>query len=435
MGTIFIEILLVLFLLIANGAFAMSELAILSAKKLRLQQWANQGNVRAQKALSLMNSPERFLSSVQIGITLVGILSGAVGGATLAEHLEDYISQKFPALGGYAEAMSVVVVVTVLTYFSIIIGELVPKQLALRNPEKIAALVAGPMTLVSRIALPFVHLLSSSTQFVLKILGMEKANKEPEVTEEDVSLLVEQGTIAGVFEKSEQAMLKRVLAFGDKKLVSIMTVRRDIMWLDASETLEQHRERMRKSPHSHFPVAIGSLDQLLGAVHTKVLCCLDPIKPVDLGTLVYHPLYIPESRSPLYALEIFKQTGIHIAFIIDEFGGLLGIITLNDILEAIVGDLPSRDFPTAQQVMPRDDGSWLVDGLMAFEEFKEHFHLAKKLQLESGSFQTVAGFALHKFGRIPIPTDNFECGEFRFEVMDMDSNRIDKVLVSKRTKN
>lgn len=431
MTTIVIEIVAVFLLLIANGIFAMSELAVVSAKKLRIQQWANQGNKKARKALALIESPDRFLSTVQIGITLVGILSGAVGGATLAEHMEGFLESRYPAIGDYAEAISVVVVVAILTYFSIIIGELVPKQIALKNPEKVAMFISGPMTAISKIASPFAHFLSSSTRFVLKIFGLGKSGKEATVTEEDVSLLVEQGTLAGVFDKSEQAMLKRVLAFGDNKLISIMTLRRDIVWLDSSETLEQHRERMRKAPHSHFPVARGALEKLLGVVHTKDLCCLDPMNPVDLADLVYQPLYIPESSTAIYALELFKQTGIHIAIVVDEFGGLLGIITLNDILEAIVGDLPSRDFPAVQQLMQRDDGSWLVDGLLTIDEFKEHFHLTELPGENSGFFQTVAGFVLQKFGRIPIPTDHFEWNDFRFEVLDMDSNRIDKVLVSR----
>ncbi len=431
---IIFEIVAVFMLLLINGAFSMSEMAVVSSKKLRLQKWANQGNKKAQKALLLMESPEKFLSTVQIGITLVGILSGAVGGATLAEHMETSLAASSPALASYAEAISVVIVVAFLTFFSIIIGELVPKQMALTNPEKIASAIAGPMMGISKIALPFVHLLSTSTRLVLGLLGVQKPRKEPNVTEEDVNMLVEQGTLAGVFEKSEQAMLSRVLAFGDKKLASIMTVRRDIIWLDATDTIVQHRVKMCKVPHSHFPVANGSLDKLLGAVHTKDLCCLDPDKSFDLESILYQPLYIPESSTTLYTLELFKQSGIHIAFVIDEFGGLLGIVTLNDILEAIVGDLPSRDFPTSKQIMQRSDGSWLVDGLLPIDELKEYFETGKLPKEETGAYHTTAGFVLYNLGRIPIPTDSFEWNGFRFEVLDMDANRIDKILVTKISK-
>lgn len=421
---------IVLLLLILNGLFAMSELAIVSAKKMRLQQWSLEGNKKAERALELANSPTDFLSTVQIGITTVGILSGAFGGATLAEHLEDYLVDNVPALGGYEAIVSVAIVVVIITYLSIIIGELVPKRVALRSPEKIAVAVSTPMKWLSRVGSPIVRLLSFSTESVLRVLGVSKALSEPPVTEEDIKSLFEQGTQAGVFEKQEQDIMEKVLVFGDKKVNSLMTPRPDLVWLDLEDDFETNMEKVRSAPHSYFPVTRGGLDNLLGTIHVKDLFLRDKGAPFDLSKKLQPPVYIPETNDALEVLEAFKTSGAHIGFIIDEYGSIQGIVTLTDLLVAIVGDIPSRTHPEEKQIMKRDDGSYLIDGMLAIEEFKDLVKVEELPNEDRANFQTLAGFILSFLGRVPVPTDSFEWNGFKLEVVDMDGNRIDKVIVT-----
>lgn len=428
MSSISFEILIVLLLILANGVFAMSEMAIVSAKKLRLQQLAEQGDIKARTALELANAPNRFLSTVQIGITLVGIFTGAFGGATLSERLAVILGQ-IPALRPYSQALSFVGVVLVITYLSLILGELVPKRLALNKPEQIAVNVAIPMQGLSKIAYPVVHLLSQSTEFILRLLGIGPSD-EPEVTEEEIKLLIQQGTEAGTFEEVEQEMVERVLLLGDRRVSSIMTPRPGIVWLDLEDSADENKRKLVNSIHSRFPICQGSLDEVLGIIQVnELLSRYLSDGEFDLVSSLHQPLYVPESTRALKILELFQQSGTHIALVVDEYGVLQGLVTLNDIMEAIVGDLPSSaelDDPTAIQ---REDGSWLVDGTIAIEDFKQRFDIEELPGELRGNYQTLGGFVITYLGHIPKAADCFEWEGFRFEVMDMDGNRVDKVLV------
>jgi len=423
-----LEILIILLLVIANGVFAMSEIAIISARKVRLQQMANQGNAKARAALELADAPNRFLSTGQIGITLIGILAGAYGGATLSRSLATFLN-RIPALTPYSQAISFGIVVVGITYLSLIIGELVPKRLALNSPEKIAANVAIPMRILAAIASPLVDLLSASTDLVLRILGIGPST-EPMVTEEDLRVLIEQGTEAGTFEEAEQDMVERVFRLGDRPVSALMTPRPDIVWLDLEDSAEENRQRMIDSCHSRFPVCQGGLDNVLGMVHVIDLLgrCLSG-QPLDLTVSLQQPVFVPESTRGLKILELFKQTGIHLALVVDEYGVIQGLVTLNDIMVEIVGDVPSADELEEPQVVQREDGSWLLDGMLPVDEFLELFEIKEMPGEHRGSYQTLGGFVITHLGRIPTAADYFEWQGMRFEVMDMDGNRVDKVLV------
>jgi putative hemolysin len=428
MSSITLEIFVILILILGNGVFAMSEIAIVSARKARLQQWANQGNKKARTALDLANSPNRFLSTIQVGITLIGILAGAFGGATLAEKLNTSLTQ-IPLIAPYSGPLSLLLVVVSIAYLSLIFGELVPKRLGLTYPEKIATLVASPMRMLATIGAPIIHLLSSSTELTIRLLGLE-ASEEPLVTEEEIKLLLEQGTEAGTFEQEEQAMVERVLRLDDRRVRQLMTPRPDIVWLNLEDSAEENRHKMTASTHTRFPVCQSVLDNVLGVVQVTDLLSLSLNgQPIDLTACLRQPLYVPESTRALKVLELFKQSGTHIALTVDEYGVIQGLVTLNDILEAIVGDLPSVDEPRDPQITRREDGSWLLDGMLSVEKFRELFDLQELPGEHRGNYHTLGGFIITHLGRIPITADHFDWGTLRFEVMDMDGNRVDKVLV------
>ena len=428
MSAITFEILFILLLLLANGVFAMSELAIVSSRKARLQQMCATGNARACAALELALAPDRFLSTIQIGITLVGILAGALGGATIAEQLGEQISRA-PALAPYGEVIGVAIVVVAITYLSLIIGELVPKRFALTHPERIAMLVARPMKVLSRIVSPVVTVLSVSTSAVLTLLRIKNPT-EPPVTEDEIKVLIEQGTAAGVFEEAEREMVGRVFKLADRRVSSLMTPRLDIVWLDVDESREAIRKKVAESHYSRFPVCRGNRDHVLGVVKAKDMLafCLGG-EELNLKSVLKAPLFVPESRSALQVLEVFKSSGTHMALIVNEHGSIEGLVTTNDILEAIVGDI----LPTSPQfetyATQREDGSWLLDGALPIDEFKEIIKTRTLPGEERAGYQTLAGFILFYLGRVPRDTDQFEWNGFRFEIMDMDGNRVDKVLV------
>lgn len=430
MSAITFEILFILLLLLANGVFAMSELAIVSSRKARLQQMCATGNAKACAALELALSPDRFLSTIQIGITLVGILAGALGGATIAEQLGGQIS-RMPALAPYGEVIGVAIVVVAITYLSLIIGELVPKRFALTQPERIAMLVAQPMKVLSRIVSPVVTVLSVSTSAVLTLLRI-KHPTEPPVTEDEIKVLIEQGTAAGVFEAAEQEMVERVFKLADRRVSSLMTPRLDIVWLDVNESRNAIRQKVAENHYSRFPVCRNSMDQILGVVKAKDMLahCLGS-EELNLTSVLKAPLFVPESRSALQVLEVFKRSGTHMALIVNEYGSIEGLVTTNDILEAIVGDILPANPQFESYAIQREDGSWLFDGALPIVEFKEIFKSAKLPGEERADYQTLAGFIFFYLGRIPRTTDHFECNGLRFEIVDMDGNRIDKVLVTR----
>ena len=431
MSSFTFEILTILVLIFANGVFSMSEMAVVSARKVRLQQLANQGDVNAKAALKLAESPNHFLSIVQVGITLINILNGVFGGATIAKRLEEYI-KPIPALAHYSNAIAFGVVVLLITYFSLIVGELVPKRLALNNPEKIAALVARPMRALARIASPIVYLLSASTDLVLRILGITPS-AEPQVTEEEIKILIEQGTEAGTFEEAEQDMVERVFRLGDRPVTSFMTPRPDIVWLDLEDPPEENRQKMTESGYSRYPICQEELDHVLGIIPvTDLLARSLRNEPLDLTLGLRQPVFVPESTRGLKVLELFKQTVTHMALVVDEYGVIQGLVTLNDIMSEIVGDVPAEPGQEEPEAVQREDGSWLVDGMLGIEEFLELFDLGELEHEERGNYQTLGGFVITHLGRIPAAADHFEWDGMRFEVMDMDGNRVDKVLVVPR---
>jgi putative hemolysin len=429
MSSVALEFLIILALVVTNGLFAMAEISIISVRKTRLQELANQGNQKAKVALELSNSPNRFLSTVQVGITLIGILAGAFGGATLSKSLASYIAL-IPGFAKTSEAIALGIVVVGITYLSLIIGELVPKRLGLSNPEKIAVNIAMPMHMLSAIASPVVHLLSVSTEAVIKLFGVEQAVSEPLVTEEEIKVLIRQGAEAGMFEVAEQDMVERVFRLGDQTVGALMTPRLDIIWLDLSDSSETHQQTMINSHHTRFPVCHDNLDNVLGVVNaTDVLSQVLHGQPLDLTTLLKQPLFVPASTRALKVLEMFKQSSTHIAFVIDEYGVVQGLVTLNDVMEVIIGDVPFADQPYELPAVQREDGSWLVDGLLPIEKFKEIFKLTYLPGEEQGNYQTLGGFVITYLGRIPASADHFEWQNLRFEVMDMDGNRVDKMLI------
>ncbi|MEH1837095.1 MAG: hemolysin family protein [Nostoc sp.] len=428
MSSMTFEILIILVLIIANGVFSMSEMAIVSARKVRLQQLANQGDAKAKVALKLAESPNHFLSTVQVGISLIGILTGAFGGATIASRLAIYV-KRVPLLAPYSDPLSFGIVVLLITFFSLIIGELVPKRLALNNPERIASIVAIPMQALAAIASPIVYLLSASTDLILRVLGIT-ASTEPQVTEEEIKILIEQGTEAGTFEEAEQDMVERVFRLGDRPVSYLMTPRPDIVWLDLEDSADENRQKMVDSAYSRYPVCQGGLDNVLGVIPvTDLLARSFRGEPLDLTMGLRQPVFVPESTRGLKVLELFKQTITHMALVVDEYGVIQGLVTLNDIMSEIVGDVPSTDGQDQPQAVQREDGSWLLDGMLPVEEFLELFGMEQWESEERGSYQTLGGFVITNLGRIPAAADYFEWQSMRIEVMDMDGNRVDKVLV------
>ncbi len=427
MSIIVFEVLLIVLLVFANGIFAMSEMAIVSARKARLQQLANDGDAKAQAALELANSPDRFLSTVQIGITLVGILAGAFGGATIAEQIALRVGV-VPALAPYGDAIGLGIVVLSITYLSLIFGELVPKRLALNNPERIASIVAKPMNLLSKIASPFVSLLSFSSSVIFKMLGVKTSN-EPPITEEEIKVLIEQGTQAGVFKETEQDLVESVFRLADRRVGALMTPRPDIIWIDANAQPAEIRRQMSESHYSRFPICKGAVDNIIGVVKAKDYLALSG-ETTSLQSVLKQPLFVPETTTALQTLESFKSSHTHIALIINEHGAVEGLVTTNDILEAIVGDIALPAGQAESYAIQREDGSWLLDGALPIEEFKKIFSVAKLPDENKSGYHTLAGFILMFLGRVPTTTDHFEWNGLRFEVMDMDGNRIDKVLVA-----
>ncbi|MCI2430778.1 hemolysin family protein [Candidatus Acetothermia bacterium] len=423
-----LEIFIIFLLILINGVFAMSEIAIVSARKARLQQRAEEGDLKARTALELTTNPNLFLSTVQIGITLVGILAGAFGGATIAEELEAYLDQ-IPALAPYSEAISIGLIVLSITYFSLILGELVPKRIALNNAERIAASVATPMRTLSVIVSPVVRILSASTNGVLRLLGI-RPSAEPPVTEEEIKVLIEQGTQVGVFKEAEQDMIEGVLRLGERRVGTLMTPRTQIVWIGVDDSLDEIKQKICSGHHSRFPLVKENLDNVLGVVHTKDLLAQSlGGQPLDLKAISRPPLFVLERTSALQVLELFKQKGTHLALVIDEYGGVQGLITHNDILEDIVGQMPLIGAAAEPKAVRRDDGSLLIDGLLPIESLKEILKVKRLPDEETGNYYTVGGFVVTQMGKIPSAGEWFQWNGYHFEVLDMDWHRVDKILV------
>jgi putative hemolysin len=423
------EILVLFLLILLNAVFALSEIAIVSARKVRLEQLAREDK-RAEVALKLANNPNQILSTTQTGITLVAIFSGAYGGANLSSNVAELLAQ-IPVFAPYSKALGFGLVVLCITYLSLVVGELVPKRLGLSNPEKIAILVAQPLAWLSRMVSPIVHLLSQSTNLILRLLGINASSNDSPITEEELKIMLKQGTEAGTFEEAEQDMVERVLGLGDRRVSQIMTTRPDIAWLDLEDSAEVNRQKLIESNHTRFPVCQGSLDEILGVIEVTDLLsdCLRG-EGFDLTKDLQQPLFVPESTRGLKVLELVQQSGHHIALVVDEYGVIQGLVTRKDILEAIVGDLPRLDEIEDAQVVQREDGSWLLDGTLAIEDFKDLFEIGELPGEKQGNYHTLGGFVITHLGRIPHAADHFEWQRLRFEVVDMDGNRVDKILVA-----
>ena len=422
------EIIVIALLILGNGVFAMAEMAVITARKSRLQDWVNKGNSRAGAALELAQAPNQLLSSVQIGITLIGILTGTFAGRGASEWMAEYV-RVVPFIGPYHEEIGLSLVILIVTYFTLVIGELVPKRLAMRHPEAIATWVAVPLGLFARLSAPMVYLLSVSTDLVCRLFGRAQS-QEPPVTEEEIKNLVQQGAKAGIFQEEAEDMVQAVLHLGDKTARSLMTPRTQIAWLDLENSMEQIRAKIGASGRSRFPVAAGSLDKVTGIVQAKDLLALTLAnKPIDLNALMLEPLFVPRTISALEVLETFKKTNKHIALVVDEYGGIEGLLTHHDILEAIAGDIPIGEKPADPKAVRRHDGSWLLDGMLSVEEFKEIFHVDTLPGEKRDAYQTLGGFVFTQMGRVPAVAESFEWRGFLFEIVDMDGKRIDKVLV------
>ena len=424
------ELSILLVLILLNGLLAMSEIAVVSSRKVRLQQWADDGRPGARAALALANEPTHFLSTIQVGITVIGVTSGAFGEATLARGLSDWLSQ-WPLLDRHSDSLALAVVVTGITIASLILGELVPKRIALLSAERVASAVARPMQLLSRLTYPVVRVLSTVTDGILALFGA-RVPKEPHVTEEEINILMEQGAEAGVFEKHEQALVARVFRLDELNVTGVMTPRSEIVALDLEAAPEANLRRIVDSRHSRFPVVRGELSEVEGIVLTKALL-EDSIegRPLDLAGRVVKPLFVPQTLTVMEVVAAFKKHRQTIALVVNEFGDLLGLVTLNDVMEALVGDIATVDDEQDRDAVRRDDGSWLIDGSVTVERFKDVVGIAEPLpEEEHHGYHTVAGFVMLQLGRVPQAGDRFRWGRLQVEVLDMDRNRIDKLLVA-----
>jgi putative hemolysin len=410
----------------------MSEIAVVAARKVRLQQRAEDGDERARTALALAHDPNKFLSTVQFGITMVGVLAGAYGGATIAEKLADPIRQAVPQVAAYADGIALALVVSAITVLSLIVGELVPKRIALNNPEAIASWVARPMIMLSRIGGPAVGLLTAATNFVLRVFGV-KGEAEPNLTEDEIKALISQGAETGAVGATEENIVQRVFQLGDQRVAAIMTPRPDIEWIDVDASADELREFLASHAHTQFVVCHGGLDEVLGIVRSADLLPM-AFKGVaiDLRALLREALFVPDSMPAVQLLESFRGSHKHVALVMDEYGAVEGLVTVTDLLTAIVGDLPADASEAQGAFVSRADGSWLVDGSAAMEDVTQHFGMDNLPEDEAGAYHTIGGFVMARLGRVPKAADAFDWGGMRFEVMDMDGRRIDKVLVTRK---
>ena len=418
------EIFILIGLILLNGIFSMAEIALVSARKARLEAQANKGNKKAKEALDLANHPDTFLSTVQIGITLIGILTGIVSGEKLTHDLAEKI-QTWPYVGEYSGGIATAIIVIIITYFSLVFGELVPKRLGLARPEATAKILARPMRIISLITHPFVWLLIKSSNIIISIFNIRRNDNQ--VTEEEIKAIISEGTEHGAIEEAEQEIIERVFHLGDRNITSLMTHRSDIIWFNLDDNEDKIKEKIVQEPHSAYPICDGSIDFIKGVVSIKDLY-ISPDKTL-FKDIMQPALFIPENNSPYQVLEKFKESQIHSAFIVDEYGSVLGLITLNDILEAIVGDIAQPDQPD-YEIREREDGTFLVDGQIPFYDFLTRFEKTEWMNEGEHDFDTLAGFILHQLEHIPKTGERLEWKAFKIEIMDMDGHRIDKVLIT-----
>jgi putative hemolysin len=431
MATTLTEILIIFVLILINGVLAMSELAIVSSRKTKLQHWADNGDAGAKAALKIAGAPNDFLSTIQIGITMIGIFAGAYGGANVTDELTEWL-KPFPALAPHSEILSMGIVVVSITYLSLIIGELVPKRLALQAPELVAKYVAKPMGILSSLARPLVHLMSGSTNLVLKAMGIKEYSETP-VSQAEIHVMIEQAAEAGIVEEAEQEMVAEVLRLGDRRVTALMTPRTEVSWLNGNESLSTILPEIAQLSHSKFLVCDKDVDEVLGIVELKKLmfAALDN-KEQLLKDLVIQPLYVPENTTALQLLEKFRDSKQSIAIVLDEYGGLQGLVTSEDIFQTIVGDLPEEGDEPKWQSTELPDGSWMLDGHMPIDEFFDMFSQHRDLD-DGGSYNTLAGFILAMLEKIPAVGEKFSWNGLSIEVIELERQRIDKVKVVKES--
>jgi putative hemolysin len=425
------ELVLLLLLILFNGVLAMSEIAVVSSRRSRLQKLADDGSPGARSALALNNEPAAFLSTIQVGITTVGILSGAIGESALADPLAAWLAG-FSWIAPYARGIALTIVVVALTYFSVVVGELVPKRLGLLAPEKIASLISTPMNVLARVTGPLVWLFSSSSSLILRTVGARES-EDQSVTNDEINVLMEQGAEAGVFHESEQAIVSNVLRLDEQRIGAIMTHRNDIFVLDLDESDEEIRARIAESPYTRIVVCRDGLEHIVGMLRTAdLLKSALAGEKLEIEAQLHAPLYVPEGVTTTHLLESFRKARQQCALIVDEYGELQGLVTLTDVLTAIVGELPTSDATEESDIVERADGSWLIDGSVAIERLKSVVDIEHELPGEDeNAFNTLGGLVMYVLGRIPLVSDNFTVAGFRFEVVDMDKNRVDKVLLER----
>jgi putative hemolysin len=419
------EIFILIGLILLNGLFVMSEIALVSARKARLEFLAERGDKKAAGALDLASNPEIFLSAAQIGITLIAILTGVYSGERFGGYVQPFI-ERIDTLRPYAKTISTTIVVIIVTFLSIVFGELIPKRIGLLKAEKIAKIVAGPMRTFARITGPIVWLLNKTSNGFFALFKIS-SKKEDTVTEEEIKAIITEGTEAGTIEEEEKEMIERIFHLGDRNITSLMTHRSDIIWFDVNDNEEKMKEKIIAEPHSIYPICEGDIDNIKGIVSIKDLYISEDWKLFK--DLMRPALFVPDNNTAYQVMEKFKESKFHICFIVDEYGSVLGMISLHDILEAIVGDMAEIGDAEDYEIIAREDGSYLIDAQVPFYKFLSYFHKTDWMNEGEHQFDTLAGFVLHVLERIPQVGDRMEWNGFDFEVMDMDGHRIDKVLV------
>jgi len=427
---VYVNILIIFILFFFNAIFAMYEIAMVAARQTRLEQRVEDGSQGAADALELLADPnQQYLSTVQIMITLIDTLAGGIGGALLSRPLAE-VMKDIAWLAPYADTVSLIVVVVIITYFSIVLGELIPKRLAVSKPENVVTRLSPIIKLLTRVFRPLTKLLSSSTNLGLKILHIN-TDMGPSITEDEIKSYIEQGRDIGVIEESEREMVSGIFRLGDRRVEALMTPRLEMAWIDINAPMDQIWRQLLETPHSRIPVADGDLDNVLGYIQIRELIGRSKLdSDLDLNQFILEPIYLPENMAALKALDNFQTSGVHLAIVVDEFGGITGMVTDYDILEAIVGEIPEDSSDTDYLAVQREDGSWLFDGLIVIDQLKEILDISNIPGEEKGMFQTLSGFVMSQLGRIPKTGAKFTYENYTFEVVDMDGRRVDRVLVS-----
>jgi putative hemolysin len=424
------EVLIIILLILLNGLFAMSEMSLVSSRKFKLEQAAKKGNANARKALDLINSPSTFLSTVQIGCTLISILTGLYSGEAMTHHLEGWLTQ-INAVRPYAHSIAITAVVILVTFFTVVIGELLPKRLGLLFPESIATAVAAHMNVLAKIAAPFIWLLTRTNDMLLRLFGIKNQSGDNMVSEEEIKAIIQESSEGGEIQAIEKSIVDRVFALGDRRISELMTHRSDMKWLDINDSLNTVREKLSAEVHSMYPVADGELDKLCGTVVLKEFFTKD-INNKDFRLLDYlkKPMVVHDNTPVYKILEQFREEKIHYAIVVDEYGSIQGIVTMDDVLDALVGDVSEYD-QSEYQITQRNDKSWFADAQYPYFELCNYFGASTAEDSTSGDFNTIAGLILNRMGKVPSIGDKITWDEYEIEVIDMDGLRIDKVLISK----